>query len=46
MELFFTKYWLKIKIQCSTKNFEPFISKQETTLKKSLNNDSPRTLKA
>ena len=39
-------YWLKIKIQCGSQNFEPFILKQETTLNKSLNNDSLKILKA
>ena len=29
---FFTKYWPKIKIQCGSQNFEPFIFKQETAL--------------
>ena len=46
IELFCTKYWLTIKIQCSSQNFESFILEQERTLNKSLNNDSLKSLKA
>ena len=46
MEVFVTKYWLKIKIQYGSQSFEPFILKEETTLNKPLNYDSPKSLKA
>ena len=43
---FFTKQWLKIKMHCGSQNFEPFILKQRTTLNKSLNKNSSKSLKA
>ena len=33
-------------MQCGSQNSEPFILKQETTLNKSLNNDSLKILEA